>query len=301
MASPIRLQMPATTPDPHRRLEEVRALFAGVEAQCTRFDDRSDLMRANRAGEQWQEVGVHCFNALVAAEAAHGETEGRFDPRVLSALVELGYGRSLGFGDGIVRTAGPRHALQPVAGRWQPRFDRARRRVSIGPLPVDLGGIGKGLALRWAAALLHSAGCRSFLLEAGGDCVFGHGPDGDGWRLAVEDPAGGATPLAVLDVADGACATSSTRLRQWVAGDRAAHHLIDPSTGAPGGGELCAVTVVGVDPADAEVWTKVLFLAGDVSIADAADESNRAALWVDAAGTVGMSRAMRPFVTWQRP
>lgn len=299
MASPIRLQQTPDSAAPQRRHAEVRALFAEVERQCTRFDPTSDLMRANAAGTGWQEVGVHCFAALQAAELAYGLTDGRFDPRVLTTLLEYGYGASLPFTAGDVRTPAPRHALGPAAGPWRPRFDTERRRVSVGPVPVDLGGIGKGLTLRWAAQLLHDAGCSGFLLEAGGDCVYGDGPDGMPWRLAVEDPAGGKDPVAVLQVAHGATATSSTRLRQWRAGEERVHHLIDPSTGLPGGDGLRAVTVVGADPADAEVWTKVLFLAGR-DIADAAEEWQLAALWVDADGTLGMSDAIRPYVIWER-
>ena len=45
---------------------------------------------------------------------------------------------------------------------------------------IDLGGIGKGLALRWAAAKLERKGFDTFLLEAGGDLVSrGLPPDGD--------------------------------------------------------------------------------------------------------------------------
>jgi thiamine biosynthesis lipoprotein len=300
MASPVRLQLAADAPAPPRRHAEVRALFAEVERQCTRFDPASDLMRANAAGDEWQEVGVHCFEALQAAAAAHRRTAGRFDPRVLAVLEDLGYRGTLPVASGTVRTDAPRLAPTPAAGPWRPRFDPGGRQVAVGTVPVDLGGIGKGLALRWAADLLRTAGCTSFLLEAGGDCVYGAGPGGSGWRLAVEDPAGATTPIAVLEVADGACATSSTRLLHWLAGDRPVHHLIDPSTGMPGGGRLRAVTVVAGDPAEAEVWTKVLFLAGEDGIADAAGANGLAALWVDDAGTVRSNAAMRPHVIWER-
>jgi thiamine biosynthesis lipoprotein len=299
MASPVRLQQTPESPSPHRRHAEVRALFAEVERQCTRFDPMSDLMQSNAAGSGWREVGVHCFAALQAAELAHRLTDGRFDPRVLTTLLEFGYGASLPFAAGDVHTPAPKHALAPVAGPWRPRFDVEQRRVSVGPVPVDLGGIGKGLTLRWAGQLLRGAGCTGFLLEAGGDCIYGDGPDGLPWRLAVEDPAGGRDPVAVLQVADGATATSSTRLRRWRAGEQQVHHLIDPSTGRPGGDDLRSVTVVGADPADAEVWTKVLFLAGR-HIAEVAEEWQLAALWVDADGVTGMSDLIRPSVIWDR-
>ncbi|HVU91414.1 MAG TPA: FAD:protein FMN transferase [Jatrophihabitans sp.] len=299
MASPVRLQQTRDSAEPHRRHAEVQALFAEVERQCTRFDPASDLMRANAAGAGWARVGAHCFDALVAAEQAHRVTAGRFDPRVLGALLDLGYATSLPFTAGDVRTPAARPAPPRATGRWEPRFDRDGSRVSVGTVPVDLGGIGKGLALRWAAALLARAGCPGFLLEAGGDCVYGDGPGGLPWRLAVEDPAGGREPVAVLQVARGATATSSTRLRHWTAGGRPVHHLIDPTTGSPGGGDLRAVTVIGADPADAEVWAKVLFLHG-AAIEDAAAEHGVAALWVDAGGRLDMNDAMRPYVIWER-
>jgi thiamine biosynthesis lipoprotein len=89
-------------------------------------------------------------------------------------------------------------------------------------------------------------------------------------------------------------------VRHWQAGDQPVHHLIDPSTGRPGGVGLASVTVVGRDPADAEVWTKVLFLAGSGAIADAAEEWQIAALWVEVDGAIGMSESMRQHVMWER-
>ena len=102
-----------------------------------------------------------------------------------------------------------------------------------------------------------------YLLEAGGDLVArGPGPDGDPWLVGIEDPAGGPEPLAAIAVEDGAVATSSVRLRSWVHDGRTVHHLLDPRTGEPAEAGLRAVTVVGPDPAWAEVWSKTLFIGG---------------------------------------
>jgi thiamine biosynthesis lipoprotein len=182
---------------------------------------------------------------------------------------------------------------------WTPRFDEDRRAVRLGPEPVDLGGIGKGLAVRWAADQIagHAA---SFLVEAGGDCYLGGaGPDGTGWRIGVEDPLGGLEPVAVLQLSDVACATSSIRLRQWRSGERRVHHLIDPRTGAPGGAGLLAVTVVGADPAAAEVWSKCLFLCGVDGVAQQAEAQDLAALWVADDGQMGTTSAMDPLLIWR--
>ncbi len=107
----------------------------------------------------------------------------------------------------------------------------------------------------------------------------GASPEGGPWRIGVEDPRGGDDPIAVLAVTDGACATSSIRRGRWQHQGETVHHLLDPRTGRPGGAGLLAVTVVDADPANAEVWSKTLFLAGAERITGSPGKA-LAALWL---------------------
>ena len=301
MASTVTIQLAAESTSPHDAIERVRGVFREVERQCTRFDPRSPLMQANAAANAWHVVPQYCYAALAAAARAHQATDTTFDPRVLRALLRLGYDRSLPFGAGDVEIRGrsvpvPQHR---ASERWWPAFDAARSAVRIGPVPVDLGGIAKGLAIRWAAEAITDV-CESYLIEAGGDCYLaGNGPDGAGWQVGVEDPRGGTEPMAVLNLRSTGCATSSTRLRHWTVAGQRVHHLIDPRTGTPGGRGLLAVTVVGVDPAMDEVWSKVLFLSGRDDIEAQASAHCLAALWITDDGAVGMSEHIAPAVIWQ--
>jgi thiamine biosynthesis lipoprotein len=298
MACTVNVRLGAGTPWPDRVARRVAAVFGEVEAQCTRFNPASPLMRANGAGDAWYPVPTRCYAAIREAARAYRATGGRFDPRVLRALHAIGYDRTLAFASGSVVVDGG----APLAGvdtPWEPGFDAARPAVRIGAVPIDLGGIGKGLALRWAVERIRDE-CSAFLLEAGGDCYLaGDGPSGDGWQVAVEDPRGYATPVAVLSLRDTACATSSTRIRRWVSGGRPVHHLIDPRTGAPGGAGLLSVTVLGADPAMSEVWSKVLFLSGRDAIAEATAARSLVAMWVTDGGTVEMTPQMASLVIWQ--
>ena len=150
-----------------------------------------------------------------------------------------------------------------------------------------------------AADELRDAGV-AVLVEAGGDChLGGRGPDGDGWSVAVEDPFGSEQPAAVLRLADVACATSSLRLRRWQVEGRDVHHLVDPRTGEPGRSGLVAVTVVGVDAALAEVWSKALLLAGPVEAAALSERHQLAALWIDERAQLTCSPWMEPLVIWR--
>jgi thiamine biosynthesis lipoprotein len=271
--------------------------FADVDRSCTRFTTQSPLMRANTAGDAWCEVGATCFDVLLAAYHAYRDTAGRFDPRVHDDLVRLGYDRSMTAGGISPRDAGAL-AARPPMGRWRPQFRPDSHRVRIGEHPVDLGGIGKGLAVMRAARQLDRIGL-GYLIDAGGDCwCRGHSPDGP-WRLGVEDPLGATEPVAVLAVADAGIATSSKRLGRWRIGGTEVHHLIDPKTGQPGGAGLAAVTVVAADTATAEVWSKVLFLEGIDQIAAAAQRHEIAALWIDDSGRLAATAEMATYLVWQ--
>jgi thiamine biosynthesis lipoprotein len=319
MATEITLSVAAQGRDATLALDRARRVFGRVEAACSRFDPAGPLAAVNAAPDRWHVVPRELFDAVGEAWQAHRETRGLFDPRVLETLLRLGYDRTLPFRSGPVtietglidsgaRAGRPqeipvRAAVRPIARqRWQPDLDPQRCAIRLGEHPIDLGGIGKGLAVRWAAAELATTGA-PYLVEAGGDCSLGgDGPDGEGWRVGVEDPTqtGGRPDLvAVLELRDTSCATSSVRVRTWQVDGRPVHHLIDPRTADSARGGLHAVTVVDADPARAEVWSKALFLTGQDRIADACRERGLAALWVDDNGRIGTSEPVRPYLIWE--
>lgn len=286
------------TEDLQAAVDAALQVFHDVEAQCTRFDEQSPLMRANAAGDAWAPVPTRCFAAVRAASSAYERTDGRFDPRVQADLVRLGYGQSFSFEDEGVRRPGAvtgRDTLPP----WAPEFRDTDRSIRIGPHPIDLGGIGKGLAVRWASEVLRDV-APNHLIEAGGDCyAAGGAPDGGPWNIGIEDPLGSDQPLLVLAVRDRAVTTSSIRVRRWQVDGAGVHHLIDPRTGLPADGGLQAVTVVGDDPADAEVDAKVFFVGGSDAIAELAETA--LACWVLDSGRVFTSALLDECVVWRRP
>lgn len=266
----------------------------------SRFREDSELTQLSRRGSEATEgVSRMLVRALCAADRARRITSGRFEPRVVAALERIGY---MGAPQGTTRE----RRSGPISTRV---LIRSGRRGSIAlPDPVDLGGIGKGLALRWAAAAIDrvlAAGGdqtngRGYLLEAGGDIVLDGEPGaGEPWLLGIEDAAGGPTPAAVLKASGRfAVATSSTRRLHWQREGREVHHLIDPRTGEPGDGGLTAVTVAGPDPAWAEVWSKALFLDGAAGIATLARSRGLAAWWTTEDGRFEMTAAARSRTTW---
>ncbi len=292
MTSQIHVRVPLSEPSAssahvvdidalERAVHDALSIFHDVERICTRFDPASPLSLVNAKPTQWHVVPEILFEAVAEAHAAYDRTGGRFDPRVLKNLLALGYERSLPFEvANVVTTPDARPPRGWSTSPWGFRKDREIHSIHLDGTPIDLGGIGKGLAVRWASDRL-ARDSDHYLVEAGGDCYCaGRSPDGEAWRVGIEDPHGGNDPVAVLAVSDRSIATSSTRLRHWCSGATPVHHLIDPRTGQPGGDGLSAVTVIDDDPARAEVWSKVLFLEGALGIDLAARDHGIDAFWI---------------------
>jgi FAD:protein FMN transferase len=270
--------------------------FEVSEQAMSRFRASSELTALNRSAGSGavRSVSARLRSALVAADRANRVSAGRFDPRIIGDLDRLGYrGVALPTSGDRLRTAtgsgGDGHRVVERCGRDGVRLAR----------PVDLGGIGKGLALRWSAGELARAGTSAFLLDAGGDLVArGTDPAGGPWLIGLEDPTERTDHLAVIAVEDGAAATSSVRVHRWTVAGRDVHHLIDPATGEPSDGGLLSVTVTGPDPAWAEVWSKVLFIGGREPIAGEARARDLAAWWVTDDGSLEMTARARACTVW---
>ncbi|MBI3752206.1 MAG: FAD:protein FMN transferase [Chloroflexi bacterium] len=310
MGSPLRLQVPLSIPSRvvERAWRQALDEFEASEQALSRFRETSEIHQARIAGGRSDTPSRRLVAAISAADRARRVTDGRFEPRVLGDLERLG--------SAPIAVAPPALRAAPTVGRLVPTVGRlVRREGRTGPIdlpvPIDFGGIGKGLALRWAARRLEDVlGGSAYLLEAGGDIVAAGSParraDDPGWRIGIEDPRlpasrGVEGPLAVIELPDGggAVATSSVRRARWQSPDgRAVHHLIDPATGEPGGAGLLAVTVHAPDPAWSEVWSKALFLEGARGIAARARSQGLAAWWVTAAGMLEMTAAARARTVW---
>ena len=267
----------------------------GSETTMSRFRPASELSRLCLLPGRALSVSPRLYRALAAARRAWRVTDGAFDPRVRSDLDRLGYaGAAVGDPVGVV-------AVEDRRSRPWLAAEPRRLQVAIAE-PVDLGGIGKGLALRWAwhALVRSTPGIVGALLDAGGDMMLGGLPaQGDRWEIRIDDPMAPGRPLAAVQMGGGAISTSSSTMNRWAAPDGSVvHHLIDPRTGSPADRGILQVTVAGPDPAWTEVWCKVLYLAGAGHVEAEARRRGLAAWWVERDGTLRMTPLARLATRW---
>ena len=243
----------------------VRLLFEQQEERFSRFRPSSLLSRLN-AGETVREPFF--VEAGHLALQANEFTGGIFNPMVLEALVQAGYGVS--FEEIDQRQAANARRPPPVPDlREALVFEDGGVRLGAGQL--DLGGIVKGWTVDLGIGLLAREYDDAFI-NAGGDlrcCGSEAGTSGDGWHAAIDGLVG--KPLAWDGVMRGALATSTTRKRRWTtASGAAAHHLIDPRTGAPADSPFEQVSCWAAETWRAEVWAKAVLIGGEAVGRDAA-------------------------------
>lgn len=229
----------------HAAIDAAARELARLEALLTRYDDASDVGRANRAAGL-APVAVSADTARVVEEALRWAeaSDGAFDPCLQ---------RAIDLWDVAHRRTPPEAALvRRLAGRRLHRAVDVERTPEGGVLRyadpdvgLDLGGIAVGYAIDRAAEALRAAGARDALVNVGGDIVaLGRGETGDPWRIGVRDPRDPAALVGTVEVSDGAVATSGDTEQYFEADGRRYHHILDPATAAPRESAVRSVTVL---------------------------------------------------------
>ena len=232
------------------------------EERFTRFSDDSELAHLNRNTGDWFRVSAEMFQVLQEAQRLAVKTDGLFNPAILPALKQAGYDRSMD----EIKKSPPRMEADLAIEKQdfrQIQLDEATHSALLPEgMQVDLGGIAKGWIAEQAARLLAKAST-ACAVSAGGDMFLVNLPEGEvSWEVGLENPLEPEKDLAVLYVMPGAVATSSITKRQWKHNGKQQHHLIDPRNGKPAITEWLSVTVWAEAAAEAEVYAKVLLIAG---------------------------------------
>lgn len=243
--------------------DDAAARLGDLERRWSRFLLDSEISKCNALARRPVVVSAETVRLVSLAVAGWRLTNHTFDPTVLTSVCDAGYDRD--FPDAVQRASThipPR--ARPATGCAGIVCDERRRTVTLPPgVQFDPGGIGKGLAADIVTEELLAAGAAGALVSVGGDVrVRGESPVGSTWTFGVDDARHPGAELLRLGLHDGAVATSSRLQRRWQTQTGAAHHLIDPSTGAPAVTPLVAVSAVTRDGWWAEVVAKAVLIGG---------------------------------------
>ena len=257
----VRLESPSVTEASLNRLARgIRDLLDDFERRLTRFDDRSELSAFN--ADPRGEVDAPPLVARLARAAvwAHDASGGLVDATLVGEIEAAGYAESR-----TELSPASLDAALAAAPVRRPAHPRASPSLSVDAdgvvtrppgLRLDSGGLGKGLAADLAAASLPD-GIR-YAISCGGDIAVGGGE----WHVAVASARTGEE-VHRIPLRGGGVATSGIHERLWQRSDGSyAHHILDPSTGAPAWTGLVAATAAGPGALEAEMLAKTALLSG---------------------------------------
>jgi FAD:protein FMN transferase len=271
--------------------ERAQARIDQLEARWSRFRADSEISLLNRRAGTPVVVSPDTVGLIERATEAWRFSGGAFDPTVLGPMIRAGYDRSF---DQLGSDVRPVPSLLGT-GAADIVIDGDEVTLPAGT-GFDAGGIGKGLAADVVVAEIMAGGAQGACVNLGGDVrVAGCGPDGGPWTVGVWHPEL-AEPVTRVGLADGAVATSTTRLRRWTVGGAPHHHLIDPRSGLPSDSDLELATVVAAEAWVAEVLAKSVILRGSAHPFDVVEATAAQALAVDRLGRVQATEGLAAFL-----
>jgi FAD:protein FMN transferase len=252
--------------DQPRLLAAFEAAFTEVDrldSMMSVWKPGSELLQMNAAaGDHPVKVSPEMIEILTTARQVGDWTDGKFDVTfgALSGLWKFDAQNQ----DNSIPTRADIERRLPFIDYHQVEINAAGGTAFIKRKGVSahLGGIGKGYAIDRAAAILHSAGLRDFMIQFGGDLFLAGHRGTRSWRAAIRDPRGPVDKVfAAIDLSDETFSTSGDYERFFMADGRRYHHIIDPDSGEPARGSR-SVTIVAKRGVLADALSTGVFVLG---------------------------------------
>jgi FAD:protein FMN transferase len=257
MASPCEVLLSSTEHHAACTLGAIAAQEAlRIEKKFSRYRDDSVTAWIHEHRDTTIEVDEETASLLDFASQCFDLSEGLFD--ITSGVLR----RAWKF-DGSDRVPDPAvvEGLLPLVGFDKLRWQSPRLLLPAG-MELDFGGIGKEYAVDRAYKLLALRDPAPFLVNFGGDLRANRPPPHGPWQVGIERPDTDRQASLLLDLTQGALATSGDS-RRFILKDGVRYgHILDPRTGWPVPGSPRSVTVAASTCTEAGLLSTLALLHG---------------------------------------
>jgi len=216
-----------------------------IQWRMTINEPDSEVSMVNAAaGQHPVRVSPDTFEVIEKSLEYARRTNGAFDPTI-APLVKLW---NIGSVDERIPAESEISELLPRIDYTMVELNPDNFEVYL-PVPgmaLDLGGIAKGYAVDEAARILKQAGIQYGLVDFGGDVyTIGTRPDGNRWRIGIQDPVNTARGrfVGIVEQTGRSVVSSGDYERFFVEDGVRYHHILDPDTGYPTRNGLVSVTI----------------------------------------------------------
>ncbi|MBK7141983.1 MAG: FAD:protein FMN transferase [bacterium] len=240
MASPCELLIDTDTESEARFLASLAlSETLRIESKFSRYRDDNIIHAINHSNGQPVELDDETSRMLAYANSCFQLSDGLFD--ITSGVLRKAWkfdGQPIHPDKELIRS------LLAVVG-WS-KVALTDRSITLLPgMQIDLGGIGKEYAVDRAANLLHEKSGRSVMVNFGGDIRAIVSDSGrEPWTVGIEKPENEEKVAGVIELRNGAIATSGDSRRFCLYKGKRLGHILDPRTGWPVKHAPRSVTVI---------------------------------------------------------
>lgn len=235
--------------------KDLRARTAELEALFSRTDEKGELYALNHGKT---ELSPELYSLLLLSLSIAEQTDGAFDP-TLGALIELW---RITDPDAPIPSEDEVAAAKEKSGYGKVLLADGEYRAN--GVTLDLGAIAKGYIAECLVDELIAAEVSYGVLWLGGNvAVFGEKPDGEPFRIALENPRGGGALGYFTLRGEHYISVSGGYQRQKTVDGVTYHHVFDGRTGYPSDSGLSSVAVVAKNGALADALSTALFVMGE--------------------------------------
>ncbi|MGI6027819.1 MAG: FAD:protein FMN transferase [Candidatus Heteroscillospira sp.] len=244
--------------DANSALADAAGAIEALERRVSVTDEQSDIFRLNANSDAPQTVSDDTAEILTRALELCRSTGGALDVSIYPVV------REWGFTTGNYKVPDYNTLLELLKKVDYSNVSVDGNTVSLSPgMQIDLGSVTKGYVGDMAADILSEAGIRSAVLNLGGNVrVMGSNPNGESWRVGVQDPLDSSKYFGIISVTDKSVVTSGGYNRYFESGGKTYWHILDPHTGYPADNGVISATIVGEDGLMCDGLSTAAFVMG---------------------------------------
>lgn len=193
------------------------------------------------------------------------ETNGAFDITVAPLINAWGFG----FKKGIFPDSAQVDSLRELIGYTRVQLDADGCVKKEDPrLMLNCSAVAKGYAVDVVARLLQDKGIDNLMVDIGGEVVVkGRNPQQRPWRIGINKPVDDSLATnqelqAIVELNEGAIATSGNYRNYYHRNGKKYAHTIDPRTGYPVQHAILSSTVLAPDCMSADAYATAFMVMG---------------------------------------
>ncbi len=218
----------------------------------------SEISKVNANPEQKTEVSEQTFFILQEAQKISEKTDGALDLSIYPIVEAWGFTTS----EYKIPSESEIENLLKNVDYSQITLENSTVSMQNG-MKIDLGSVAKGYAGDLASEILKENGIDSAIINLGGNVeLVGSNPDGENFRVGVQDPLDTSNFFGILSLSDCSIVSSGGYNRYFEENGEIYWHIMSPYTGKPSNSGLISTTIVGDSGLFCDGFSTAAFVMG---------------------------------------